>query len=115
MLVSFRLSMPGVGSWNGRWTGEGQLFCKVMSLPRDKAAPLVDRSFDYVFGVGWRASVSVRQVDAKEARKLRKATRGFCGYEWMIASILKHGRIQTSFHLDAGAGDNAGRGGLSLI
>ena len=93
-MLAFTLTMPGVGSWNGRWTGEGDLYCKVVSLPKGKAADLVDRSFGYNFGDGWRASISVRQVDAKEARKLRKVTRGFCGYQWMIASIVRHGKIQ---------------------
>jgi hypothetical protein len=37
--------------------------------------------------------VAVAKVDAAEARRLRRASAGFCGYDWMIASIEKHGRI----------------------
>lgn len=49
----------------------------------------------YNFGDGWLARVDVSQVDAKEASRLRKASKGFCGYEWMIDSILTRGMIST--------------------
>ena len=52
MLLAFELSMPGVNSWNGRWTGA-------------------------------------------TARKLRKASAGFCGYDCMVDEIRFHGRIKT--------------------
>jgi hypothetical protein len=51
--------------------------------------------YSYDFGDGWRASVTVRQVDEKNARKLRRQSAGFCGYDWMIREIKEHGRILT--------------------
>lgn len=44
----------------------------------------------YDFKDGWVASVSIRQVDSKEATKLRRKSKGFRGYDWMIDSIIKN-------------------------
>ena len=56
-------------------------------------ASIIGKSFGYNFGDGWFASVEVRAVNRSEARTLRKASQGFCGYEWMIESILYDGAI----------------------
>lgn len=50
-------------------------------------------SFYYNFGDGWGMSISVREVDSKEAAKIRKKSVGFCGYDWAIDSILQHQKI----------------------
>lgn len=98
-MIAFELSMPGVNSWNGRWTGDGRAYVKVETLGLAAAkimreAELVDGSpYSYDFGDGWRASVSVRFVEANEARRLRKSSAGFTGYDWMVEEILAHGRI----------------------
>ena len=48
----------------------------------------------YNFGDGWGANVSVRIVEgAKSRNQAIKGSKGFCGYDWMIDSILKHGKI----------------------
>lgn len=44
--------------------------------------------YTYNFGDGWVAAVSVREAKAREIPSCR-----FCGYEWMIDSILKRGAI----------------------
>ena len=97
MNLCFTLTMPGVKTWNGTWSGAENLYARVVSFRGKKdieaRLPLAGRCFDYDFGDGWRASVSVREIDGREVRKVRKASRGFCGYEWMIDSILKDGRI----------------------
>ena len=49
----------------------------------------------YDFGDGWSAKVSVRAVDAAEARKVRKVSQGFCGYDWMVQSLSLWGDIKT--------------------
>jgi len=96
MILAFTLTMPGVNSWNGRWTGEDRLHVHVRTLT-GKAAETAMRHngkcYSYAWSDGWRASISVRQVAAPEATKLRKRTKGFCGYEWMIDSILRDGGI----------------------
>lgn len=99
MTLAFILSMPGCGSWNGRWSGEGKKYAKVETFPRTKkaamkAAEIVKTGYyRYSFGDGWAAGVTVKQVDAAEARQLRAASQGFCGYDWMVASIIREGKI----------------------
>lgn len=102
MLVTFTLSMPGNNSWNGRWSGEGNKYVRVVNVgPSHKAAQkyteLVKKGyFSYAFGDGWRAAVTVGVTDKATARKLRKESKGFCGYDWMIDSIRDHGKIMNS-------------------
>lgn len=92
MLLAFKLSMPGRNSWNGGWSGEGRPFIIVRSF-RDKGADRLPGRYHYDFGDGWRAAVEVGRVDAAEARKLRRQSAGFAGYDWMVDSIVRHGRI----------------------
>lgn len=98
MLIQFTLSMPNVGSWNGRWSGKDNLYAVVRTFSGKKGAAhaatlLAKRSFYYNFGDGWGASISVSEITPGEARRVRKATKGFCGYEWMIHSIVADGVI----------------------
>ena len=92
MLMSFTLSMPGVKSWNGRWSGEGRSYVRVKSLRKPTFKP---GYYTYCFSDGWMAGVDVAEIDAVKARKLRKSSAGFCGYDWMINSLLEDGRIVT--------------------
>ena len=93
-MIAFLLSMPHVASWNNRWSGEGKIYAR---LRKDNEVPseYVDQSFEYRWDDGWGASVEVRKVDSKEAAKIRKQSAGFYGYDWMIDSIIDHGRIIT--------------------
>lgn len=91
-MIVFYLSMPGKGSWNGKWSGEGRLYARV-SYERAVPRILWGKSYFYRWDDGWEACVSVEKVPASEARKIKKASVGFCGYDWMIRSIMKYGRI----------------------
>jgi hypothetical protein len=98
--VCFTLSMPNVGSWDNKWSSAHKLFARVVDFGRGKVGDEKARevaakgSYHYNFGDGWCARVSASIVDGKEAAKIRKASQGFCGYDWMIDSIRKHGKIQ---------------------
>lgn len=98
-MLAFHLSMPGVASWNGRWSGEGHNYVIVRSLGRSKEAGRIEAQIEaqspygYAFGDGWYASVRVESVDPATARKLRSKSSGFCGYDWMVDSIIDHGEI----------------------
>lgn len=94
-LIAFELSMPNNNAWNGKWTGAGNLYCRVESIRSKEVVErvLADTGYYYNFGDGWGAHVAVHEVDAATARKLRKASKGFCGYDWMIEQIKQHGRI----------------------
>lgn len=96
--LCFRLSMPNSNSWNGKWSGEGKtyaIFKKFSGLKGiAKAQELLDeRSFYYSFGDGWGASVNIQAIAGPDLAKMRRLSSGFCGYDWMVESILKYGKI----------------------
>lgn len=92
-MIAFILTMSNRGAWNGRLTGENNLYAIVKS---DRSVPkdVIGKSFWYGWDDGWTACVSVEKVDRIEANKLRKQSRGFCGYDWMVDSIIKNGVIE---------------------
>ncbi len=94
MKLAFTLSMPSVNSWNGKWSGEDRSHVIVKTLPESAASAIRGKSFHYSFGDGWVAAVAVSEVDTAEAERLTKQSAGFCGYDWMIDSILTHGDIR---------------------
>ena len=87
MRVMFELSMPSNNAWNGRWSGEGDTYTVARTIPDAKFDGL-GRRHTYNFGDGWVAAVSLREAAPRE-----KASGRFCGYEWMIDSILRHNTI----------------------
>ncbi len=94
MLISFELSMPGNNAWNGRWSGEGTCYAIVKSF-RKMPATFKLGSYGYSFGDGWCANVTVREITKPAADKLRKQSKGFNGYDWMVDEITTLGRIRT--------------------
>jgi len=98
-IIAFTLSMPNCGSWNGKWTGEKDLYVITRKFGRTKEAhnkvnEIMKKPYHYYnFGDGWGAGVSLQVVDTKEATKLRKASNGFMGYNWMVDSIIKNNKI----------------------
>lgn len=96
MLICYTLTMPGNNSWNGKWSGDGDLYCIVRKYGKkagEKRQAIIGKYHSYNFGDGWRAAVTVKEVTPAEARKLRKASRGFCGYDWMVDSLERWGGI----------------------
>lgn len=85
--VIFELSMPSNNSWNGKWSGEGAVYTVAKTMTNAKFDELKPR-YTYSFGDGWIAAVSIREAKPRE-----KATNRFCGYEWMIDSIVRRGTI----------------------
>ncbi len=95
MLIEFLLSMPNAASWNGKWSGEGRYYSVVKPVPKAKALELLKKdSYYYGWDDGWGASVSVEHVDSRQAQKARRKSVGFCGYEWMVKSIIEYGEIK---------------------
>jgi len=96
MIVAFTLSMPGCPSWDGKWSGEGKKYVIVNTFkPKElvNAVLILDeKSFCYRWDDGWMARIDVHEVDSKQAAKLRKESNGFCGYDWMVDSIIQHGK-----------------------
>lgn len=107
--VVFILTMPGVGSWNRKWTGADKLYCRTRSYPFNKKTILTEsvlgrvlayenRSYD--FCDGWIANVRIMVCTAQEKKNYDKKSQGFCGYEWMIDEIEKYKRILTKQERD---------------
>jgi len=99
-IICHELSMPGRNTWNGAWSGEGRLYAiirRYKSKKREKLAEsILKRSaYSYCWDDGWRARVNIREVDFEEARKLRRKSEGFCGYDWMVDSIESDLKIRT--------------------
>ena len=96
-MVSFELTMPNVGSWNGKWTGADKKYFLIKSLSKIQLSNIDFKenkaSFYYNFGDCWGANVTAEIIDAKEAIRRRKNSMGFAGYDWMVAEIIEHGRI----------------------
>lgn len=91
-MIVFELTMPNIGSWNNRWSGSGRRYirCRAnVSVPKN----YIGKNYEYSWPDGWTACVSVFKTDSRTARKLEKQSAGFSGYDWMIASIIRHGYI----------------------
>ena len=92
-MIYAELTMPNVGSWNGRWSQEKEMHIKPLS---QAYKDLVGKTFHYNFGDGWCACVSFYEIDgtSRAWRTMKKNNRGFMGYDWMISSIRAVGRIE---------------------
>ncbi len=95
MRAEFTLTMPGIGSWNGKWSyGEGKHFIMVVTISKKKAKQLFGISDEvrwrHSWGDGWTAEVTGRLMKKGERKK---QSDGFCGHDWMVGSIVENGRI----------------------
>ena len=91
-MIIFELTMPNRRSWNGHWSGETKRYIR-SKLNQFVPKNLWDKDYFYSWNDGWTACVSVRKTDAHTANKLIKTSSGFCGYDWMIDSIIRNGYI----------------------
>jgi len=94
MILAFTLDMPNVGSWNGKWSGEGAGYHLTRSFHGKQgiitATKLLTNSpFHYSWNDGWSTRINVREVKSNEAAKLRRKSCGFSGYDWMVTSLCK--------------------------
>ena len=95
-MALFVLTMPGIGSWNGKWSGNGRYYAKtrrVFYRNKNLCPNLKEGRFSYRWDDGWCASIEVKYVTPSEAKKAEKQSNGFCGYEWMIDDLCKFGTI----------------------
>jgi len=111
--------MPNVSSWNGKWSGEGKPYFIIKTVTNEKFRQIMRdaethsiyegfferkkvgeiplrKSYYYNFRDGWGASITVEHINSKEASKRRKISNGFCGYDWMVESILMYDEILNS-------------------
>lgn len=88
MRLIAELTMPNIGSWNGKWSGAGDKYTIAINASPKKSEELLGNYY-YRWDDGWGANVEIRKPEFRE-----KATNRFCGYEWMISSIQKYGEIR---------------------
>ena len=81
-VLLFEYGHSKINTWNGHWTGEGKVFAKEVFL-----------TFTHDFGDGWVAKITMTVGAKKDFEEIMKRSEGFLGYEWIIDSILKHGKI----------------------
>lgn len=102
-ILCFELTMPNVGSWNGKWTGADKKYYIIRKVSdrflnkQEYLKELIEKGKDswyYNFGDGWGANISVEIIDGTKARKRRKQSKGFAGYDWMVESIILKGIIE---------------------
>jgi len=96
-ILSFELTMPNCGSWNGVWTGAKNLhfvFRKVEKKVVDRVLNgKEEANFYYRWDDGWGANIQVKKCDSATATKIKKKSNGIMGYDWMVDSIIKNGKI----------------------
>lgn len=89
--------MPNVGSWNNKWTGEGNTYILNKSFKKEDSDDIIAKGpYYYDFGDGWTIKITATHYTTTERNKLKKANSGFMGYEWMVDSIIKHRKIKTN-------------------
>ena len=100
-MIGYTLTMPRVGSWDRKWSGDGRVFMIFRpeargekGLKRQKEI-LANSSYYYNFGDGWTARIDVAVIPKEEVSKLRRKNQGFMGYDWMVDSIERHLKIFT--------------------
>lgn len=103
--LSFELTASSVGSWNEKWSGADRKYFAIRQFGNyyfknikhfEKLGKLGrPERFYYTWDDGWETEIIVEIVDALEARRRKKISSGFCGYDWMVDSIISHGRIMT--------------------
>lgn len=100
MTLCFELTMPTNNAWNGKWSGDEEYHAKTRNFGRSKKAKeqvqeiLSKTPYFYEWDDGWSARISARLIDSKESKTVKLRSKGFAGYEWMIESIINHGKIK---------------------
>lgn len=96
-MLCFELTMPSRASWNGRWSGENSkhiIIKKFLKKDQDAVNKILEtKDYFYRWDDGWCACVTATAIDGKQANRLRKMNAGFCGYDWMVQSILRYNKI----------------------
>jgi len=89
--VEFRLSMPNVGSWNGKWTSSAKNYSLVINLANKKCEELGigpnGKYWHHSWDDGWGAGITARIMFKGEKKP---KSDGFCGYDWMVYNIIDH-------------------------
>lgn len=102
-VLLFEYSHTSIGSWDRKWSGSGKVYAKEVNLTKGLKEHLEalgidcgngkNHTFHYDFKDGWACNVTMIVGTKTEFKEIMKHSQGFLGYDWMIDSILKYGRI----------------------
>ena len=96
--------MPNVRSWNGKWTGADKKYYVVQNISttwlkkQEHFKDLLKDGRDnwhHSWSDGWGANVTAEIIGSPEAKRRRKISSGFCGYDWMIDNIKYYGSTES--------------------
>jgi len=87
--ILFELSLPNNSSVRDIYART----VKGIARGKNKYPNLEEKGYYYKFSNGYGAHINVRYVQKNEAKDKMKKSKGFCGYDWMIDSILTKGKI----------------------
>lgn len=92
---AFVLSMPSVNTHDGKWTGSGTYYAATREFPNESKLlnNFGEGVYLYNFGDGWVARVDVEKVTSREKYNIKRKSKGFFGYDWMVDSIIQNGKI----------------------
>lgn len=97
VFLLFELTMPNNGSWNNKWSGENDnhYLIKRVSYKAfvEHYAEYAGKSWYYRWSDGWTACITCEALNSKEIVPYRKKAGNFCGYDWMVSSIMQCGEI----------------------
>jgi hypothetical protein len=106
--VEFRLGMPSIGSWDGKWSGSGRNYTVARELSLEDLERLGITAegtshWTHSWDDGWAASITARRLAPGERRK---KSDGFCGYKWMVDRIVRWGdtRCRCEWERDPNSG-----------
>lgn len=86
--ISFELTMPNVGSWNGKWTGAENKYYVIEKISdrylnsKEYFKTLLERGWDswyYNFGDGWGQMSGLKSLMPPKPKKERKCQKGLLG------------------------------------
>ena len=97
----FTLTIPKPPSWNGKWSLAHEKHTRARTFLDNEYYQLplnIIGTHYYRWNDGWTAQidVTVTNSDRKKERHLKNSA-GFCGYDWMIDSLLKCGEIKSQY------------------
>ena len=99
MILKAVLTMPNVGSWDGKWHKTVDEYSKEVKILK---GAIPDETYNklkngeeisgyYNFGDGWGANVTIKRKNKE------KVSGNFSSYSWMIKTLLKDGFIHTDY------------------
>ena len=97
----FSLTMPNPPSWNGKWSLANEKHTRARAFSDTEFNNLPQNIIGthyYCWNDGWTAQINVSVTNSYEKKERHlKNSAGFCGYDWMIDSLIERGEIKSKY------------------